>query len=99
MTEAANPQAVTLPPAVRELLLLGIPEGELNHWALEAILAEAARTHMVSRRKAATLLGLVNYKEREAFFERHSLTNEYTVDMVHEDFRTIEALEAKRRNG
>jgi len=97
MTQAVNESAVSLPQSIRELLLLKVPEAEINHWALEAIVVEAAREHIISRRKAADLLGLKNYASREAFFERHGLILEYTMEMVEEDFRTIEHLEALRK--
>jgi hypothetical protein len=96
MTQTMNSESVPLPSAVRDILLTKLPESELDHWAVEAIVVEAAREHIVSRRKAATLLGYADYESREAFFERHGLTNDYTLEMVEEDFQAIESLRAKR---
>jgi hypothetical protein len=81
-----------VPLGVREVLLTKVPESEVDHWAAEAIAVAAAREHIISRRKAATLLGYEDYESREAFFEHHGLTNEYTVEMVEEDFGAIDAL-------
>ena len=82
---------VPLPDALRDALVerLG-PEGARG-WGLEAMLVEAARQGLVSRRKAATLLGIDAPDDREAFFERHGLTLEYTPEMLEEDWRTIQA--------
>jgi hypothetical protein len=43
---------------------------------VEALVVEAVREHIESRRKGASLLGLEDYESREAFFERHGLFNE-----------------------
>ena len=99
MSRAVDEPAVPLPQGLRELLLLKVPAAKLNDWALEAIVVEAAREHIISRRKSAELMGLTSSAEREAFFDRHGLTNEYTAEMVEEDFRAIEHLEAIRRAG
>jgi|GEM_PF-1589638 len=99
MPQSANADSVSIPKEIRELLLLKVPEGELGYWALEAIVVEAAREHIISRRKAASLLGLQDYESRDAFFERHGLTHEYTVEMVEADLRAIRALEALRKRG
>lgn len=96
MTHRTNNESVPLPTGIREILLTKMPESELDHWAGEAIVVEAAREHLISRRKAATLLGYEDHDSREAFFERHGLTNEYTLEMVEEDFKAIDALRAKR---
>jgi hypothetical protein len=45
-----------------------VPEKELDHWLAEAIVVAAVREHIISRRKAATLLGYEDYESREAFF-------------------------------
>ena len=99
MAQTASSQAIPLPGKVRDLLLLKVPDGELARWAVEAIVVEAVREHMISRNKAATFLGLEDYESREAFFERHGLLNSYTLEMIREDFETIDLLEAKRQRG
>jgi hypothetical protein len=99
MAQPAYIQPVAIPEDLRALLLAELGEKELSAWATEALVVEAARQHIISRRKAATLLGLTNYLEREAFFERHQLFNEYTLEMVEEDFKTIAILEEKRQRG
>ena len=58
--------------------------------ATEALVVEAAREHLISRRRAATLLGLEDFEAREAFFGRHQLFNENTVEMVEQDFSAID---------
>ncbi len=92
MAQTARTISVYLPPGVRELLLLKVPEAELDHWALEAIVVEAAREHVISRSKAASLLGLDDYEARDAFFERHGLTNEYTLEQMEMDRKAIAVL-------
>lgn len=96
MSQTMNIESVPLPPGIRDILLMKMPEDEVDHWAAEAIVVEAAREHLISRRKAATLLGYDDYQSRETFFERHGLTNEYTLEMVAEDFQAIDTLKAKR---
>ena len=91
-----NTESIPLPPGVRDIVLMKIAPSEFNHWAAERIVAGAAREHMISRRKAATLLGYESISEREAFFERNGLTSEYTLEMVDEDFAAIDALRSKR---
>jgi hypothetical protein len=54
------------------------------------------REHIISRRKAASLLGLDSYLDRNAFFVRHGLMNEYTLEMVEQDIRAIEKLRSLR---
>lgn len=78
------------------MLLRRVAEKELDRWIAEAVVVEAAREHFISRRKAASLLGYEGTVDREAFFERHGLSSEYTSEMVEEDFATINALRAKR---
>jgi hypothetical protein len=97
MAQPAHIQAVPIPEDLRALLLAKLGEQQLSAWVTEAAVVEAVRQHVISRNKAATLLGLEDYEEREAFFERCQLFNEYTREMVEEDFRTIEILEARRR--
>ena len=65
-------------------------ENQALNWGLEALVVEAARDHIISRRKAATLLGIQDYQAREDFFARHGLTNEYTLEMLDLDFKAID---------
>jgi hypothetical protein len=81
------------------MILLKMPEGELHHWVLEAIVVEAAREHIISRRKTASILGFKDFESREAFFERHGLFIEYTMEMAEKDFKSIKHLEALRKRG
>ena len=87
-------ESIPLPPDLREVLLLKVPEAELTHWATEALVVEAAREGFISRRKAATLLGYDAYDAREAFFERHRLIEEYSLEMLEMDRRALEKLES-----
>jgi len=91
-----NIESVPLPPGIRDILLMKMPADDVDHWAAEAIVVEAAREHIISRRKAATLLGYDDNQSRETFFDRYGLTNEYTLEMVEEDFQAISVLYAKR---
>jgi hypothetical protein len=88
-------QSDPIPADLRAILLTKLSEQQVAAWATEAVVVEAAREHIISRRKAASLLGLNNYVERHAFFERHGLTNEYTAQMVEMDIKAIETLRAK----
>jgi len=96
MVQPIPPSAVNIPAEIKSLLAGEIGEAKFSAWVTEAVVVEAARQHIISRRKAATLMGLAGYEDREAFFERHDLRNEYTVEMVEEDFKTLEALRALR---
>jgi hypothetical protein len=90
MAQPEHIQPVPIPNDLRALLLAKLSEEQVSAWATEALVVEAAREHVISRRKAATLLGFEDYESREAFFERHQLFNEYTVEMVEQDFKTID---------
>jgi len=96
MAEPAYIQPVPIPEDLRALLLTKLSEQQLTDWATEALIVEAAREHVISRRKAATLLGYQDYESREAFFARHQLFNEYTLEMWEQDLKSIEILEAQR---
>jgi hypothetical protein len=95
MDESARAGNVPLPEGIREHLA-EVTEADLNKWAGEAIVAEAARRHLLSRHKAATLLGLEDYQTREAFFVWHGLTNKYTLAMLEEDLEGINTLKSMR---
>jgi hypothetical protein len=90
MSSTAREEPILLPIGIREVLMSTMPVSEINRWAGEAIVVEAVREHLISRRKAATLLGYEDYESRETFFTRHDLVNDYTMDMVDDDFRAIE---------
>jgi hypothetical protein len=90
MIQAAHVHTVPIPDDLWALLLAKLSEQQLSDWATETLVVEAAREHVISRRKAASLLGYQDYESREAFFERHQLFNEYTVEMLDEDFKTID---------
>lgn len=96
MALPAHIQQVPIPEDLRTLLLAKLNDEQLSAWITEAAVVEAVRQHVISRNKGATLLGLEDYESRGAFFERHQLFNEYTIEMVEEDFKAIETLRAKR---
>ncbi len=98
MVQPAHIQPVAIPEDLRVLLLAELSEQQLSEWVTEAAVVEAARQHVISRNKAATLLAHDDYEAREAFFERHELYNEYTMEMWEQDLKTIEMLEARRRS-
>ena len=98
MVQPAHIQTVLIPDDLRALLLAKLSEEQLSDWATEALVVEAAREHVISRRKAATLLGYHDYESREEFFERHRLFVEYTMEMWEQDLKSIELLEARRRD-
>ena len=90
MAQPARIQSVPIPEDLRVLLLAKLSEQQLATWGAEALVVEAVREHIISRQKGATLLGLDDYESREAFFGRHELFNEYTLEMVEQDFKTID---------
>ncbi|HEY3782387.1 MAG TPA: hypothetical protein VGL56_14995 [Fimbriimonadaceae bacterium] len=90
MAQPAHIQPVLIPEDLRSLLLAKFGDKELSAWVTEAVVVEAVRQHVISRNKGATLLGLNDYEAREAFFDRHELFNEYTMEMLEQDFKTIE---------
>jgi hypothetical protein len=95
MSEFAYVQPVPIPEDLRAVLFAKLSEKEVSAWATEALVVEAARDHIISRRKAATLLGLNNYVQRQAFFQRHGLTSEYTLEMLEMDRRALQVLHPK----
>ena len=88
--QQAHFESVPIPEDLRALLLANRSEEQLTTWATEALVVEAVRQHIISRRKAATLLGHQDYESREAFFERYGLLNEYTLEMLERDLQTID---------
>jgi hypothetical protein len=90
MAEPAHIQPVPIPEDLRVLLLAKLNDEQLSAWVTEAAVVEAVRQHVISRNKGATLLGLDDYEARDAFFERHQLYNDYTMEMLDQDFRTID---------
>ena len=90
MSSTARDEPILLPIGIREVLMSTMPVSEINRWAGEAIVVEAVREHLISRRKAATLLGYEDYESREAFVNRHNLRNDYTLEMIQDDFRAID---------
>jgi len=92
MVQPEHIESVPIPESFREILVGHLGEQSLKSWETEALIVEAAREHIISRRKAATLLGLTNYIERQVFFERHGLTNEYTLEMLEMDLQALETL-------
>jgi hypothetical protein len=99
MAQRSQPQYVPIPEELRVLLVGKFNEHQLTAWGTEALVVEAVREHIISRRKAATLLGFQDYTSRQAFFERHELFNEYTMEMLDQDFKTIDLLNDARRIG
>ncbi|AIE84756.1 hypothetical protein OP10G_1388 [Fimbriimonas ginsengisoli Gsoil 348] len=67
MIQLRNFESLPLPPAVRDILLTKLPKSELDPWAIEAIVVEVAREHIVSCRKAATRLGYKGYESAKPF--------------------------------
>jgi len=98
MIQAAHIHPVPIPDDLRTLLLAKLSEQQLSDWATEALVVEAAREHVISRRKAAALLGYQDYDSREAFFERHQLFIEYTLEMWQQDLKSIEILEERQHS-
>jgi len=90
MAKLAEIDAVAIPGELRALLVSRIEPSQVSGWATEALVIEAARQHIISRKKATTLLGITDYGEREAFFERHGLQLEYTMEMLDLDFKAID---------
>jgi len=90
MAQPAYNESVPIPLDLQSLLLARLRGQSISAWATEAVIVEAVREHVISRNKAATLLELEDYETREDFFERHQLFNEYTVEMLDEDFKTID---------
>ncbi len=90
MAQSAHIQKVPIPEDLRVLLLAKLDDQQLSAWVTEAAVVEAVRQHLISRNKDATLLGIDDYAAREDFFERHQLFNEYTMEMLDQDFKTID---------
>lgn len=90
MAQPVHLEPVPIPEALHELLVARLGEREVSSWATEAVVVESARQGLISRRKAATLLGIQDPSAREEFFERHGLILEYTAEMLEEDFKTID---------
>jgi hypothetical protein len=96
MALPAHIQPVPIPEDLRAILIAKLSEQRVSAWATEALVVEVAREHIISRRKAATLLGLEDYESREAFFERHQLNIEYRMEMWEQDRKSIELSESQQ---
>jgi len=92
MAQIVHVEPVAIPEGFRAILLGNLGETNLAAWETRALVVEAARQHIISRNKAATLLGFEDYESREEFFNQYELFNEYTVEMLDEDFRTIDQI-------
>lgn len=94
MVQPAYIQPVPIAEDLRSILVEKMGEAKLSSWASEAIVVEAIRENVISRKKGASLLGLDDIEAREAFFERHQLHNEYTVEMLEQDLASISLRQA-----
>ena len=94
MAQRALKQTISIPQDLATLLTEKLGVRSLDSWGLEAVVVEAAKEHLISRGRAASLLGLEDYESRNQFFEKHGLLNEYTMEMLDEDFKRIESRRA-----
>lgn len=77
-----------LPEELSRLLVSELGTASVPEWSLQTIAAEAARQGLVSRRRAAELVGLAP-EEWEGFFEQHGLELEYTREAMESDLAVI----------
>ena len=83
------PTTILLPDSLYDALVTRVGDEGLAAWGIEAMAVEAVRQGTISRRKAASILEIDSPDVREAFFERHGLSLEYTLEDMEEDFRTL----------
>lgn len=96
MINSASIESVPIPNDLLSLLSAKLSGGSVSAWASEAIVAEAVRERIISRNKGATLLGFEDLESREDFFTRHELFNDYTAEMLAEDFKTIDQFKGSK---
>ncbi len=83
---------VEVPEEFRKLIAKQRGEANLPQWASEALVIEAVREGLISRRKAAELLGIDGELDRDEFFARSGLIEEYTPEMLEQDRKSYEEL-------
>jgi hypothetical protein len=68
-----NTVTIEIPPSLTAALAMEKGEDSLPRWALETLVIEAVREHVISRGFGGELLGL-NFGQREELVARQSIT-------------------------
>ena len=71
---------------------------DLSRAALEALVAESCRTHLLSDHQAAELLGLSRY-ELDGFLKEHGVFLDYSIEDYERECEEGERLWQKRQDG
>jgi hypothetical protein len=79
-----NPLTIEVPASLTAALTKSKDEATLPRWALEALVVEAVREHVISRGFGGELLGM-DFGQREEFYAQHGVTYDLTNEELDED--------------